>query len=816
MISSDPDSNHDEAAALRKSNELQNPGLLLAIMLGKQPPSQLLLDETLPMAYNLPSVSVRNLIVEILLCAGAQGDKTAAVLVKCVQSQDRELLQLLLRHGCSINFDQGRAVSIAVERVDTETFDLLLRDSILENHNATKAFLKIHSVIDPKTRYHMMQKLIALGASGPALHKELIKAVKSSDMRLTQLLLIDHHSVEYRDGQVLRIAVQDENVDLLVQLLSKCPTTATMGAVLPLIQTCTTKTGRYLLTKAFLDAGVEQEAIDIALRDAVQDQSLLRDLSLIKLLSSTGGRADWNQGQSLASSVRQGDLEVVRTLLRGTLDATAVSAQVPLAMGLMPRSLRYQMLESLVGAISLGRGTAGMELQNALVQVVHETPLESELLELLLNTGRADLNYQNGEALRKAVMNLNHSTVASMLSFQDKPHYAKLKSETISNILSTTVDLSPDDNQKLRKLKSIADLTNDEGTLSDAIIWEVERHAPDATNGFDSTIAVLKVLFNKGAKVNAKDGKAVLLATDHAALPILKLLLEQNADREAIDAALFKALDINPPDNQLACSRALLNAGCSAPVIDRCLATAAARGSRSLSMTQLLLDFGASPGWDDGAAIKAATKSKDQATLKALLSRIGRERHQEHTQQRRNAISGSLILAVHMRNLSLCKLLLKYRASVHYGAGEAILGAVKLGEMPILSELLKYQPRKEMLTSCFDIAKSLEPEKKQVALGMILGAGMTGALVDDYLIELVESCNTPASLIALLIRSGASVHHQKHRSMRSATVGGSYEVFTMVIEAANQRLSFGYCFGEGMQYRTSEVEAANYIPGSLW
>jgi hypothetical protein len=322
------DCSHGQAAALHRAIELLQPRFVLAILLGVLKPSKQLLDAAVSAAYNVSEVAtqVKKIFIETLLCAGAQGIETAAVLVHCVKRGEIDLVNLFVGDGTSINFNNGQAVSAAVKGGRLDVLRLLLGNRLLDGPHASRAFSEIPLPLERDTRYDMMKILINAGACGPPLHEELIRAVRERDDRLIDLILLGQASVDYQDGAALRIAVQNEQIELVSKLMSKNPDENSLRKVFPSIRTCSTKCGRLQLTQIFLRAGIRGKVVDIGLRDAIRDQTDLRDNSLINLLSKGGADANFNQGEGLAFSVDRGDIEIVQSLLLSLIDLSAISA----------------------------------------------------------------------------------------------------------------------------------------------------------------------------------------------------------------------------------------------------------------------------------------------------------------------------------------------------------------------------------------------------------------------------------------------------------------------------------------------------------
>jgi ankyrin repeat protein len=804
------DCSHGQAAALHRAIELLQPRFVLAIILGVVKPSQQLLDAAVSAAYNVSEAAtqVKKIFIETLLCAGAQGNETAAVLVHCVKRCEINLVNLLVGHGTSTNFNNGQAVSAAVKGGRLDVLRLLLGNGLLAGHHASRAFSEIPLPLERDTRYDMMKALINAGACGPPLHEELIRAVTESDDRLIDLLLLGQASVDYQDGAALRIAVQKEQIGLVSKLMSKNPDENSLRKVFPSIRTCSTKFGRLQLTQIFLRAGIKGKAVDVGLRDAIRDQSDLRDNALINLLSKGGADANFNQGEGLAFSVDRGDIEIVQSLLLGLTDLSTISAQIPRAMNVRPVLRRYQILVALIEKLSEQSDAPAEKVHMALVDAIEENPIDVELLGLLLGKGRADINYDSGEALRKALKQADISVVEAMLKLPDGFPPSVLRLETISSALSTVIDLPSSNLQRLPKLRAIVRKGSERNTLSDtlskALIWEIERHTVNAVSESWPSADVLGILLKAGADVNDDSGRSIVLATEAAALPILKILLKHEPKSSVVDAAMSRIVRLTKPDDQLSCSRALLEIGVSDKVIDQVLIEVAGKGSTSLQMTQQLLDFGAFPGYVNGASIKAAANARDLITLRTLLDAKQSPRHLKAVADRQNGINGSLILGAFSSDLGVCKLLLKHGASVNYGGSVAAKKTTQAGNAKLLQLLLTAEPSSDTLGICFNAARRLNHDQQYPVLEQILKAGMTGSSVDSnlingYLIDLVESSDVSKALISLLVDFNASVHYENHRSMRFAILRSSFEIFSIILKAATERSSFTYCFGEGMR-----------------
>ncbi len=116
-------------AAMRGAIQNRQREMVLAIVSGPNPPRPASLDAALGFLYSSVGSDVDFAIklAEVLLCAGAQGENTATVLIAAAKTQQVALLDLLINYGASVDFREGEAIRNSILEKNAQLLARLLR-----------------------------------------------------------------------------------------------------------------------------------------------------------------------------------------------------------------------------------------------------------------------------------------------------------------------------------------------------------------------------------------------------------------------------------------------------------------------------------------------------------------------------------------------------------------------------------------------------------------------------------------------------------------------------------------------------------------
>lgn len=417
------DGNHREAAALKEAVAQCRVDIALAILTGSKPPTGRGLDETFGGLFANHSIlpNEKMALTQALLCAGASGDVVSAALVQACEIEFYEMVDLLMSYDASVEYQDAMVLRKAISKGQSALVSLLLTEKTsLSRTYASECVECIPKTMAPEDRHALLTALLRKGACGPAIDDALIDVVKASDLESTRLLLtpyfpggglqagghspsnsprgmvFDRHetaSVDHRGGEALRHAVISSNVPMVKQLLNAKPSPDTLAGVFSQIQDLP-PLNKYQMAELFLATGITGPSVSTALQQAIEERPPQRDERFISILLSYNADVNFNDGAGLFLAICQEDVPLLERLLKNRPSPQTAAAGILKAMTITDRSKRYRIASLLIG-VGLGReGTSAVS--EALVYVLQTKPLDVKLLDLLLERGKADVNFLDG------------------------------------------------------------------------------------------------------------------------------------------------------------------------------------------------------------------------------------------------------------------------------------------------------------------------------------------------------------------------------------------------------------------------------------
>lgn len=417
------DADFDKAEALRTAIGQSRVDIALAILTGRQPPTpggaglmeafKLLLNQSIGPNEKL-------FLTDALICAGAPGDMVAVALQQACEAENIDMVHLLVENAASVEYENAKVLCDTIARGNCNLLQLLLNDRTrLDPRLASKCVGAIPTTISPENRYAFLNILLRKGAAGEALGNALIAAVRAGDVQSVNLLLTPYFpedtvpeggkprkgslqmkharhevaSVDHLNGMALNNAVMMVNMEMVKKLLTGKPSPATLELVFPQVKKLAPNE-RYLITEAFLTAGLSGPCLSVALTEAIEEQHPRRDDRFISLLLryTEGTHADNDSG--IMSSIAVGDVTLLRKMLKRQITAQTSAAAMVKSMAVKNQEVRYTIVELLLQA---GAGREGDEVSAAVSQLLATKPLDVQLFSLLVKHGNFDANFKNGE-----------------------------------------------------------------------------------------------------------------------------------------------------------------------------------------------------------------------------------------------------------------------------------------------------------------------------------------------------------------------------------------------------------------------------------
>jgi hypothetical protein len=105
--------------------------------------------------------------------------------------------------------------------------------------------------------------------------------------------------------------------------------------------------------------------------------------------------------ETLLGVVSQGWVQTLQTLLSGKVTPATCTAAIPLAMKIRDPLSRYHSIGLLLGPATAS-GTDNIEISQAVITLLQNEPEDTQLLRLLCQNGKANINAHEGLAVELA------------------------------------------------------------------------------------------------------------------------------------------------------------------------------------------------------------------------------------------------------------------------------------------------------------------------------------------------------------------------------------------------------------------------------
>ncbi|CAK7225041.1 hypothetical protein SCUCBS95973_005726 [Sporothrix curviconia] len=740
------DGNYNNAAALREAILTSRVDIALAIVTGTQPPQSTLLNSAFKILFSHPSVlpNEKMALAEILLCAGACGDIVALALVQSCVNNFTEMASLLVYYGASVD---DYLVDVA-EAGDAESARLLLMPYFPE---ATS------SPVDQR-----------------AAHR------RSTVQR--------HHvaSANHKDGMALRIAVQTANFEIVEAMLTTRPSPEILAAVFPDIFNLPADQ-RYRMVEIFLATGFSGPVVTAALQKAIQEPPQDRDQRLVTALLRAKADINFSGGAGLVSAVANGDVGLLQTILRNSQpQKQALAAAITHASTVADPHTRRQVVYSLLSAGASQERSAVAELLIALLTM---QPVDTELVEMLLAQGNADINHSSGAAVVLAASHPDAKMLDLLLNTKSASQ------DTLGRGLYALAD-QPFSGVKAVKLTTLLRYTNKKEPLNDLLVSEVQLAV--RTSPQQRIFSIIQALLSAGADVNAHNAAALCLAVATPIAQVVEMLLKYQPTPASLAAAIPRIFNISDAMDRFALAKMLLDAGVPTYEVSRALNHAVVNFPQDPSLLKVLAPA-ADP--EDGSAVFSAVKSQKPELVAALLTakqfavpvlnaalseamQISEKttRQEICVQLMRDgaagpAVSDALLAAAADADLGLGSILLENGASADHNDGQAVVTACRSGASDVLGMLLMSHsapPKAETLSRGFEGAGKLDDLKAREAVFRLLleQGGVAGDVVNKELVAAAGYGDDGLDLVRLLLAHGADADYNKGEAVRTSTRNG--------------------------------------------
>ncbi|TLD31104.1 hypothetical protein PspLS_02470 [Pyricularia sp. CBS 133598] len=516
-------------------------------------------------------------------------------------------------------------VEVLAAQADQANLDNALRYAILRRDLHVLQVL-LDAGADPAELHDDFEKAVMLGETEPialllagpkkpcidCISGALTVAIKDGASKILELCMAAGADPNYLGGQALVAAVEAKRSDYLEILLSsRRGRLAMMGSLDAAVGVAhqhlcrqDDETFRELLEMCLL-SGAAGERTERLFTSGLVNCVKKKNQRLLDLILQYTQPIDPYHTLAVLEAIKSYQTVILAQLLRLKPSEDCLVAAMSQGMRVADSEVMFEII-----ALLLSLGARGPAVSAAFVTCVgllgdNFDLLHVELGRLLLEQGDADVNYDDGAALRIAI---SASLMGIICDIMDKrPNQA-----TLGAALPVAMGMEP--SQRLDVVEMLLK-AGASGLVVDCALV-------DAVNGAPKDTPLVKLLLTR-ASVNHQGGEALVGAIHNQDFDIIELILAQRPDREAMSAAA-KASFLLPKNERRETLRVLIP-WFHNDHLNFCLKQAILSTKKDTDLVELLLVSGADPRCDGGACLKIAASSFDVALLELLAQKIGKD-----------------------------------------------------------------------------------------------------------------------------------------------------------------------------------------------
>ncbi|PHH74529.1 hypothetical protein CDD80_3012 [Ophiocordyceps camponoti-rufipedis] len=788
------DGNYNQAEALRSAVCSGRQDIVLAIIIGSNPPQRSALNKALHTIQRDSSLqpAIKFKLVEVLLCAGAGGVSASQTLEKYYQADFLDMAALLAKYGAAAEYEDAAVLKSAVARGEMILVEAFLRlPGAISSATASTCVSLIAEDASFDQRHAILSLLLRQGANGQALDQMLVDAAKAGDAKSVDLLLTpffpavsprcstnpNRHAVatvDYNLGEALCAAMLRADLHMTRKILSRQPSPATLAAVFPLTKQLPNEE-RCPMTELFVQSSLPSACLENALVDAVNQCASERDVSLITLLLRYESEITFSHGTGLSSLIKEANLELLDPLMQNITPKTA-AAHLQDMMAVEDRSTRAHLAAMLLRA---GADKGIDQVASTLLAVLAEDPVDLPFLTMLLEQGRADINVLDGAVINKAVAHPNPEVLDVIIN-QGEP-----STSSITRALRALMPL-PSTEDKARKLETLLDRSTRRQDVNSMLVHEVKSISQSSMDW--PSLSSMKHLLEAGADPNAHNAAALCHAVIGAKTEVVGIMIRWRLSPTptALGTALPHALRIADAAKRLDLTTSLVKAGVFAEEAGRALYYAMANFPTDLSLIGVLA-AAADPSDGEALVLSASMESSEamdvilanctssaDARSSAMELAVSAKSKEARSKMCRSllaagvsneAASNALLSAAHDADVGLCDMLVIHGAVMGRRGGQAVIEACRRGSAEVLQVLLKAFPEtdedgQKMLRAAFQAATEVSDlNRRAVIFEQLLRKGLSGDLVDAQLYPAARYGEDGMAVLRVLLAAGANPNH---------------------------------------------------------
>ena len=524
-----------------------------------------------------------------------QQDSRSDVLPKATQSGELEMVRLLASRADEESLDGALPYAIERGKLDIIRVLLELGADPLELHDEFLA--KVTEGAEE------MVELLLQGPKRPCEQCRtlgLVKAVATGSLRNVSALLMRDADGDHATAEGLQRAVRDGRNDLAIAIVAapKPPSPASLDVAVGVAYATPAHEleKKVELIEVCLCGGARGDNTAETLLKAVEE----RQLTLIDLLLSYNASVDHKGGAVIKHAVLERQTELLVNLLKKGPSQLSLSNAIQAAMTLSDLAAAYEVTELLLNA-----GATGEAVAQALITVV-KSSLDIEaykLVQLLLDRGNADVDFDNGQAIQ----------IVAAAGTRDVLELLLTKTPTVESVNAAfTAAMNIQDRSNRQEIIEMLLHAGGSGRVVDEALVTAAKEGADG-------ILLATLLLTK-ASVDFENGKAICEAIRIRCFDLVQTLITGKPSPDTLVAAWVEAATLEDDEFQFKTFQTLLELGATGEPVNRSLALAVTKGMAGLELCRLLLKHGASVDYGNGEALVSAVQRGYIETLELLLS----------------------------------------------------------------------------------------------------------------------------------------------------------------------------------------------------
>ncbi|KAI2607196.1 ankyrin [Hypoxylon fragiforme] len=544
LLANGADINAMNAEALCRAVAAANMQLVEVLLTANPTPASMAF--TMPHALRIRDLMDRLTFARKILEGGIPEREVNRALVFAISTypDDIPLINILLARA---DTRDGLALLEAIKKEQQDVVELILGKKTFPVEILNTGFAEATRGKNKRSRSMSSMSLLKAGASGDVVSDALLAAATDGDVDFGTILVQNGGCVDHKDGQAIIESCKSGAVDILAMLLAgnlKVAQTTLQRGFQAATQIGDLKR-RAEIFKLLLQMGVAGEEVDAQLVSAVRYGD--NGKSIVELLLVYGASPDYNEGEAVVKAAQSAFLGNLEMLL-GVMDVG----------GRQKRPSSHTLVRAMDACWDLKRDTrftviswifqAGKPVLSAvnsfLLRAVNEEDPEERFIELLVKN-RASPTSNGCRPLIDATRTLSVSAFTKLLDFE------------ISSADATTVFCNAFISDNVSSWLSdrgyqIAQCLLEKGATGDgvgsafAVVLGLymEAHGELANKFVD-------LLLSHGADINYNHGEALQNAAAQGDPDLLRRLLRENPDSQALTYAFPRIFDATASEDDI-------------------------------------------------------------------------------------------------------------------------------------------------------------------------------------------------------------------------------------------------------------------------